>query len=660
MLIRAAAESDFSSMLAIINDAARAYRGVIPEDRWHEPYMPTEELKSEIADDIVFWVAVEDDRVLGVMGMQEKGDVALVRHAYVAPNTQRSGVGTRLLRHVQALTEKPVLIGTWATASWAIEFYQRNGFCIVSATEKDRLLRTYWSIPVRQIETSVVLASENWMQRDRIPRGDSRYHAVIDKRFNKRFLARPDCVRLVSSTEDVVSAVNDAVREGCRLVVTSGGHCLEGFVSDPDVRVIIDVSPMKRVYYDPAMNAVAVESGATVGETFRALADAWGVVIPLGEHPGIGMGGHVPGGAFGFLCRQLGLAADYLHAVEVVVVDEDGHARSVIASCEPNDVNHDLWWAHTGAGAGNFGVVTRFWFRSAGTSGVDPALLLPSAPQSITTFKAEWNWSDIDETSFRRLLRNHGDWCEQHCHVDTPSASLWALLELHRRQFGTIVVRGVSTAGNAAEALWDEHLTALSKGVSAPTARVSARMSWLAFALDPLPDLFAAPPGGVSVKVKDALLRKAFTDTQIGVAYDYLTNADYNVMGGMLGFATYGGRINTVAPHATASAQRNSILDMACTTGWIDASDERQNMEWARSFYRDLFADTGGVPVPGDAYDGAFINHPDVDLVDETLNTSGVPWHTIYFRDNYPRLQRIKARWDPGDVFRHALSIRPA
>ncbi|HEU4885860.1 MAG TPA: FAD-dependent oxidoreductase, partial [Longimicrobium sp.] len=152
----------------------------------------------------------------------------------------------------------------------------------------------------------------------RIERGDPRYDAVVDKRFNKRFSANPDYVRLAESTEQVVEAVQDAVSEGRRVVVTSGGHCLEGFVSDPDVRVIIDVSPMKRIYHDAEMRAIAVEAGATVGETFRALFENWGTVIPLGEYPGIGMGGHVAGGAFGFLCRQLGLAADYLYGVEVV------------------------------------------------------------------------------------------------------------------------------------------------------------------------------------------------------------------------------------------------------------------------------------------------------------------------------------------------------
>jgi hypothetical protein len=493
-----------------------------------------------------------------------------------------------------------------------------------------------------------------------IGREDPRYLAVVEKRFNKRFRASPDYVRLVSSTDEVVSAVEEAVREGLRLAVTSGGHCLEGFVSDPEVRVIIDVSPMKRVYYDAERGAVAVEAGATVGETFRALFETWGVVLPLGEYPEIGMGGHVVGGAFGFLCRQLGLAADYLYAVEVVTVDEGGRASRVVATRETSDPHRDLWWAHTGGGGGNFGVVTRYWFRSPGASGADPARLLPRAPESLTTFKVEWSWSDIDQPSFLRLLTNHGIWCERHSDADSPSASLWALLEIHRKQFGKIIVRGVTTAGAAAERQVDDHLAALGEGIVAPNGRELARMSWLEFALNPFPELFAAPPGGVSVKVKDALLKKRFTDRQIGVAYDYLTRTDHDVMGGMLGLATYGGRINTVAPDATASAQRDAILDIACTTGWLDPGEEAKNLAWVRAFYRDLFAESGGVPVPGEAYDGAFINHPDTDLANPALNTSGVPWHTLYYQASYPRLQRIKARWDPRDVFRHALSIRVA
>lgn len=168
MLIRQGEETDLPQIFAVVNDAAQAYRGVIPADRWHEPYMPKDELDREIAHGVRFWVAEDDARLLGVMGIQDKGAVALVRHAYVAPTAQKKGVGTKLLQHVEALVHKPILIGTWAAASWAIEFYRRNGFNVVSNREKERLLRTYWSIPERQIETSVVLADRRWMEAERV------------------------------------------------------------------------------------------------------------------------------------------------------------------------------------------------------------------------------------------------------------------------------------------------------------------------------------------------------------------------------------------------------------------------------------------------------------------------------------------------------------
>ena len=265
---------------------------------------------------------------------------------------------------------------------------------------------------------------------DKVGPDDPRYADLLRRGFNKRFAGRPDYVRLVGSTEQVVDAVHDAVRDKLRVAVRSGGHCLEGLVADPAVRVVIDTSLMTDVYYDPEMGAFAIEAGATLGEAYRKLFLGWGVTIPAGESPDIGVGGHVLGGGFGFLCRQHGLAADHLYGVEVVVVDEAGTARSVVATREPSDPNRDLWWAHTGGGGGNFGVVTRYWFRSPGASGTDPAWLLPKAPDSVLAFRAAWNWDDIDEAAFTRLVRNFGDWCERNSDADSPYAKLYSMLFL--------------------------------------------------------------------------------------------------------------------------------------------------------------------------------------------------------------------------------------
>ena len=489
---------------------------------------------------------------------------------------------------------------------------------------------------------------------------DPRYADLAHKGVNRRFHGQPDIVRLVSTAQDVIDAVEEAVRKQQRVVARSGGHCLEGFVDDPSVRVIIDTSPMTGVYFDPEMSAFAVEAGTTVGETYRKLILGWGVTIPLGESPDIGMGGHVVGGAFGFLCRELGLAADYLYAVEVVVVDASGSARCIVATREDSDPNRDLWWAHTGGGGGNFGIVTRYWFRNSRAGAVsDPSHLLPKAPDSIVVCRAVWNWKDFDESRFATLVRNHGDWCERNSSADIPNAKLHSTLFLSRHETGKIELKGLSTAGDAAERLCDEHLAAINDGVDVQHTRAFERTSWLKFSQNPFPELFKAPGAeNVSFKIKDALLRKRYTDRQIGVAFNFLTRTDCEIPGGVLGLATYGGMVNTVAADATASAQRDSILETAMNVGWMNPADEARHLAWAREFYRELFSETGGVPAPGDRTDGALINHPDADLADPGHNVSGVPWQTLYYKGNYPRLQQVKARYDPGNVFHHALSIR--
>ena len=153
---------DFEKMLAVINEAADAYRGIIPEDRWKEPYMPREELREEIDAGVVFYGFIADGELVGLMGIQDRGKVALMRHAYVRTHRHRQGIGSQLLVYLQRQTAKPILIGTWADAGWAIRFYEKHGYRRVTAAEKDRLLKKYWSIPARQVETSVVLADRKW------------------------------------------------------------------------------------------------------------------------------------------------------------------------------------------------------------------------------------------------------------------------------------------------------------------------------------------------------------------------------------------------------------------------------------------------------------------------------------------------------------------
>lgn len=157
-MIRPCTDADFDTIHSIINEAAEAYRGVIPADRWHEPYMSREELLHEIESGVRFWGYEEEGDLFGVMGIQDVQDVTLIRHAYVRTAKRGQGIGGKLLATLSTNTSRPILIGTWAAATWAIRFYEKHGFKMVTPEEKDRLLKKYWSIPERQVETSVVLA----------------------------------------------------------------------------------------------------------------------------------------------------------------------------------------------------------------------------------------------------------------------------------------------------------------------------------------------------------------------------------------------------------------------------------------------------------------------------------------------------------------------
>lgn len=157
IVIRKCTEADIDMIYEIINDAAQAYCGVIPEDMWHDPYMSKAELIQELQDGVVFWGMVENDNLVAVMGMQDKVDVALIRHAYTKTEQRAKGIGSRLLEFLERETDKPILVGTWADATWAISFYQSNGYKLVSEKEKNQLLCDYWGISDRQIQTSVVL-----------------------------------------------------------------------------------------------------------------------------------------------------------------------------------------------------------------------------------------------------------------------------------------------------------------------------------------------------------------------------------------------------------------------------------------------------------------------------------------------------------------------
>jgi aclacinomycin oxidase len=200
-----------------------------------------------------------------------------------------------------------------------------------------------------------------------------------------------------------------------------------------------------------------------------------------------------------------------------------------------------------------------------------------------------------------------------------------------------------------------DYVAALNEGVGVPYTHDVRTVPWLRSMLYPR---LSDNVFGLRAKCKAAYLRTAFTDRQADVVYRRLVGDDYdNPMAGIL-FAAYGGQVCAVPPDATATAQRDAVLKAFYLDTWTDPAADDEHIGWIREFYREVYADTGGVPVPNGANDGSYINYPDVDLADPRWNTSGTPWHTLYYKDNYPRLQQVKARWDPRNVFHHGLSIQ--
>lgn len=487
-----------------------------------------------------------------------------------------------------------------------------------------------------------------------VSRGDTRYPSLV-RGVNARFVGDPDAVVIATRTEHVVSAVQQAVDAGRRISVRSGGHCYENFVFRPEIDTVIDVSRMDQVSFDEERRAFAVRPGALLGRIYETLFRGWGVTLPGGSCPDVGAGGHFAGGGYGPLSRRFGLTIDHLEAVEVVVVDGSGKAKAVVATRDPDDPHHELWWAHTGGGGGNFGIVTTYWFRSSGV-GPDaaPGDMLPRPPAEMLVSSVTFDWSSLSSSSFQTLVANYGEWCAQHSGADDPYATLFSQLQLAPAVAGSFTLTTQLEAGAQATARLDDFLAAVTGSV--PHVETDRRVLPWMHTTTGWPG-FSGGDRTTRFKAKSAYHRTGFTSAQTEALYRNL--ADFGYPGALIMLTTFGGAVNTVDEAATASAHRDSVLKPHYIGFWTDPEQDAEQFGRLRTLYRDVYADTGGVPVPDERTDGCFINYADADLADPEQNASGVPWSTLYYKGNYPRLQRAKRTYDPGNVFTHALGIRP-
>lgn len=472
---------------------------------------------------------------------------------------------------------------------------------------------------------------------------DPRYSTLV-RGFNLRWVGNPAYIAVCGDTAEVVRAVQRALDDGRRITVRGGGHCYEDFVSNNDGGVIIDLSSMNGVWRDADSGLYGIEGGATLWDVYRRLYVDYGVTLPAGSCYSVGVGGHVTGGGYGLLARLHGLTVDYLDAVEVVHVTKDGRAEAITVSRDsPDSAERDLLWGHLGGGGGNFGIVTKFFFR-------DP----PQAPGNVQILAHAWDWSALDRETFGRLLRNYGEFLAANSDVGSPYQGLFALLHLSQKAAGQVQLTAQYAGPEPSRVT--EFARAISDGLPdpvAPMVPLGAQRVAKTTDVQELPWLFATQSLNGSGpnrrgKYKSAYMLTAFPDDQIDAMWQHLTEPSSPNPAALLQIDSYGCQVNAVEPDATAVPQRSSVMKLQYQTYWTDPNDDEANLDWIRSFYTAMYGERG--PVPDDTMDGCYVNYPDVDLEN---------WQELYYKDNYPRLQKVKRTWDPMNVFNHSQSIEP-
>ncbi|MFF8769290.1 FAD-binding oxidoreductase [Kitasatospora sp. NPDC015120] len=488
---------------------------------------------------------------------------------------------------------------------------------------------------------------------------DPRYE-TLSQGFNQRWRSRPAYIRLVGGEADAVAALRSALDRGLRPTVRGGGHCYEGFV-DNDGGVILDLSTLRgvRAATDKFGAATyAVEGGATNWDVCTGLFRRYGVTLPAGSCYSVGAGGHICGGGYGLLSRRHGLTVDHLVQVDVVTV-RGGRVEVTRANrADPEgSPERELFWAHTGGGGGNFGVVLRYHFAHP----------LPTPPPRVWLSSVAWRWAELREhpEDFRTLLTNFGAFFAEHgAPAERVYRALFSILHLTHHSNGNVVL--FSQWDEEDPAPLDAFLAAVEAGMR---TRATVQTSGAGPLFLPFPDRRRRLPwfqatmtvngSGANQrgKYKSAYHRTAFTPAQIDTWWNWLTKdvEGVDLTQTLVQIDSYGCRVNERGPTETAAAQRDSVMKLQYQTYWTDPAQDAAHLAYLRGLYRDTYRTTGGIPETGTDTDGAYVNYPDTDL--GTTADRQPAYQRLYYKENYPRLQRVKGLWDEGDVFHHAQSV---
>ncbi|MFJ2814250.1 MULTISPECIES: FAD-binding oxidoreductase [unclassified Streptomyces] len=472
--------------------------------------------------------------------------------------------------------------------------------------------------------------------------------------YNRRFDIRPAEILTPRDAAEVLAGVQRALDAGRRFTAYGGGHCFENFALSPDVECLINMNALDDVGHDAARGVYTVGAGARLLNVYDTLYREYGVAVPGGVCYSVGVGGHVLGGGYGLLSRLHGLTVDHLHGVEVVTVDERGRASLTYCDRDSTGALGDLFWAHTGGGGGNFGLVTRFDFR---TPGAERPLISP--PGSVRIVTCDWPWEGVGPERFGAFLTVFADWCARH-HASSPgSDAVFPWLTVRHRDTGGIGMV-MQVADPASTAVGDALVAELGAALGydgGPSYVTSESMPWLNSVR--LIGTASAENSNPNRRGKQgsANFRGRFTPVQQAEMYRALHEPIEGSLSAGIDVAALGGAISVPGAGDTAVFQRDATMKLLVQTFWQDAGHDAPNLAWLRGAYHGIFRETGGAPVYDEVTAGSYVNYPNADLSDPAYNTSGVSAGELYYGGNYERLRAVKRRWDPTNVFRHAQSI---
>jgi FAD/FMN-containing dehydrogenase len=482
-------------------------------------------------------------------------------------------------------------------------------------------------------------------------------------------------IELCDGSKNVEEAVQRVIDAKLRPTVRSGGHCYEDFVANNPGGAILDVSLMSEAVAMPG-GGYRIGSGTSLGQAYGDLYKRHNVTLPGGSCGSVGAGGHITGGGYGVLSRLQGITVDWLSAVEIVTVDSKGKAtlRKVDAKNDP-----DLFRAVRGGGGGNFGVITNFYFDE-----------LPTAPSEVMSANISFNWDGMTQERFEKILTTYGHYHETRA-KDQETWGLFTILQMGHQSRGriTIGVQFCNLDGTTKDTKVLEEFLGLfdtcdpAIGGEHPVAGMDQRLG--SGGRRGGPGGFNGQPQACGVargirhewidatvrdaviqtearaKYKSTYMKKNFSQAEIAVYYKYFTDPKGADVSCSVLVDSYGGRTNRPElANETAAAARASVLKLQFLQYWQNAAEDAAHVEWFRNFYTDLYstADSDpnhkGTPYPNDRYEGCYINYPDSDMLQHPF------WMELYYGNQglVPFLQQVKKKYDPNNVFHHAMSIR--